>query len=65
MTAADVKLALTEIRDLAKDDEHAHAREDDLWRAVLEAIAKGVPNPGELAALALESQTIEFSRWYA
>ena len=42
----------------------AHAAEDALHQDVLAAIAAGAPNPAELAAAALATTEIKFSRWY-
>lgn len=48
------------------DDEQAHALQDELWLAVLKAIAAGeVDNPQTVAAKACETENIKFSRWYA
>jgi hypothetical protein len=67
MTVLGVKRAVTKIRDLAGyDDESAHAREDELWADVLEAIASGKGDPpADLARAALATREIAFSRWYA
>lgn len=51
------------IRAVADDDyEAAHGYEDDLFRDVLEAIAKGASDPRKLARAALKSTVIEFPR---
>ena len=48
------------------DDETAHAAEDDLRTKVLRAIAAGrTDDPAGLAAVALRSADIRFSRWCA
>jgi hypothetical protein len=65
MTIEDVKTEVERIRQIAGQPESAHKAEDDLHAAVLEAIAKGAKNPAELAAEALETARIRFSRWYA
>jgi hypothetical protein len=66
MTKADVQAALERIRSLAGDDESAHMEEDNLYEAVLQAIADGTAeDPAGMAALALKASAIEFSRWYA
>jgi hypothetical protein len=65
VTVKDIAARLEEIRAIATDDEMAHSAEDDLWRDVLTAIAAGSPDAALLAAKALESWEIEFSRWCA
>lgn len=66
MTKQDVIDALTDIRATARDDEHAHLKEDALYRNLLKAIADGTCNdPAGCAKLALTSAEIDFSRWYA
>lgn len=57
---------LTEAGRAAVADE-AHSYEDSMKSAVLLAIASRatVEDPADLAALALTSRDIEFSRWYA
>lgn len=65
-TVNDVQEALNKIKYISLDDEGAHSEEDILWANVLTAIATGTAeNPQAMAALALESQKIDFSRWYA
>lgn len=50
----------------ADDDESAHSLEDELFIAVLEAIAYGqTPDPALLAREALKSRKIDFNRWMA
>lgn len=67
MTAQGVSNALGKIRALAlDDDESAHIAEDLLYAEVLQSIAEGsCENAAECARLALTSEMIEFSRWYA
>jgi hypothetical protein len=48
----------------ASSDAAAHAEEDELHVMVLRAIADGAERPGELARAALETSSIDFSRWY-
>lgn len=47
------------------DDEEQHGMEDSLYEDVLQAIANGAPNAADLAAAALKTKSISFSRWYA
>ncbi|MBG9915251.1 hypothetical protein ABD67_10070 [Bacillus sonorensis] len=65
MTVDDVREFVEEIRLSADDDEVAHSMEDELYVAVLQAIVNGADNPGKLAAEALRTKNIEFSRWCA
>ena len=55
MTIEEVRREIARIREIAGDDESAHSAEDKLWSDVLGAIAQGVPNPGDLAAEALQT----------
>lgn len=64
ITLADVYVVRDCITQLAGDGEAAHSIEDQLHQAVLRAFARGVNDPA-LAAAALTSLTIEFSRWCA
>lgn len=46
--------------------EEAHMAEDELWRAVLRAIATGAAVDGaSMARLALTTAGLDFSRWYS
>lgn len=65
MTAEDVRAAVEEIRRKAWDNEQAHALGDRLWKKVLEVIRDGAVNGQELAAEALKTEEISFSRWRA
>lgn len=66
MTLQEVKDRLAEITAKAGDDEVAHGLEDDLRHDILDAIARGIAEaPREMAALALTSTKISFSRWCA
>ena len=66
MNKDDVLQRIAEIRRIAGDYEAAHSEEDDLHRAVLLAIATGdTENSQEIAAAALTTQDIEFSRYCA
>lgn len=53
------------IRSIADDDEGAHVAEDFLRERVLEAVANGHEDSKLLAAAALDTNDIEFSRWCA
>lgn len=66
MTVYDVELAVESIRAIAADDEEAHIREDNLYQQVLTAIAeRRTDDPSGIAAAALKTRAIEFSRWCA
>jgi len=65
MTVDDVREFVEDIRHAADDDEVAHSMEDELYVAILKAIANGADNPEKLAAEALKTKDIEFSRWCA
>lgn len=47
------------------DPEVSHSLEDNLYKEVLEAIAKGTENPSELAKEVLKVSELNFARWYA
>lgn len=66
MTVDDVKAILAQIEDIKADDEEAHGMEDEMRDQVLSAIAEGrCLDPKALAAEALKSGVIRFSRWCA
>lgn len=65
MTVEEVEAKVQAIDDNKRDSESAHGDEDDLHQDVLKAIADGAPHAKELAAAALKTKDIEFSRWYA
>lgn len=67
MTVDDVKERVERIRADARDDfEEAHAREDELYQAVLHYIVAEAPSPyREVALEALKSQDIQFPRYCA
>jgi hypothetical protein len=67
LTREAVEARVAAIACLARDDEAAHAREDDLHVAVLQAIAAGTwrDAPAVLCAAALKTKEIEFARWCA
>lgn len=60
-TEADVISSIDLIKIMVKDDESAHCMEKALWQRVLQELAKNNP----IAQVALETNNIEFSRWYA
>jgi len=70
MTAQDVRERVTAIRAAAGvltpsdyDNEAAHALEDDLYRDLIRAIEDGsCTYPRECAAIALETQALDFTR---
>ena len=65
VTIEYIQQELSQIREIAGDNEYAHRDEDALRHKVLHAIADGTPNPAELAAEVLKSTEIEFCRWCA
>ena len=65
MNVAEVQKRVAAIRASADDDEGAHCDEDTLHRDVLKAIAAGAEDAPGLASAVLETQDIEFGRWYA
>lgn len=68
MNVSDVQKRLEDIANEADDgdNEAAHSMEDDLYFAVLKAIAEGkTDDPQSLAREALKSADIEFTRWCA
>ena len=74
MDLSEIRERLAKIRSIAGDDEYAHIEEKLLWELVLKAIAEGdFPDYlngkydycRQMAKLALESRTIDFSRWFA
>lgn len=65
ITLDEVRSCVEDIRAQKDDDEVAHGMEDDLYHAVLESIADGAPDAPELAKAALETASIDFSRWCA
>ena len=63
-TVRDILAVVERIRAVSGDDEHAHGLEDDLHQRVLELVAQGKAGPDEASA-ALQTKSIEFSRWAA
>lgn len=64
MTIAEVKAQIEEIKKTKDkpDVEQAHGMEDELFKNVLQAIAKGSKSARSLAREALKSLEIEMSR---
>lgn len=54
-----------ELRGMDYDPERMHAVEDQLHVDVLRSIAEGCDDPAGLAAIALQTKDIRFSRWCA
>ena len=65
MTPAEVSNRVARIASMTDDDESAHCEEDKLWLDVLKVIAAGADDAAGLAAEALKSESLIFSRWYA
>ncbi len=65
MDVQEVQRQVARIREMADDNESAHAKEDSLWANVLEAIAGGISDSDGLASAALKTKEITFSRWYS
>lgn len=66
MNADMVRERVERIRMAAGDDEVAHNMEDALRSDLLRAIANGeCVNPQDCAQIALTTDAIDFSRWYA
>jgi len=66
VTPEEVRRRVDKITAEAGDDEVAHSDEDELHHDVLRHIAATAPDPWRtLAAVALETEHIDFARWYA
>lgn len=66
MTPEQVRAEVAKIEAMRGDDEAAHSAEDGLWLDVLKAIAKGeCADPAAVAAEAIKTNDIDFSRWCA
>lgn len=66
MNGGEIMRRLASIQASKRDSEVAHAKEDELLRDVLAAIALGMcDDPAECARLALKSREIKFARWCA
>lgn len=67
MEVSHVQDRVQKIAKAQEDPEEAHFLEDDLWRAVLKAIAaeSSDPHARSLASEALKTMKVEFERWYA
>lgn len=66
MKVSDVLEKVQEIAECGKNESSpdAHIMEDKLFLDVLNAIANGAKNPRALAAEAIKSAELTFSRWY-
>lgn len=65
MTLKMVKTEVKNIRTVRLDSEDAHAKEDQLYQAVLKEIALGHVQAQSLAIAALKTRQIKFERWCA
>ena len=66
MNIKDVAARVAEIQRNMDDDEHSHMLEDNLYTDLLQSIRDGsCRNPKKCAAIALMTEHIMFSRWYA
>ena len=65
MTAKEVLKRIGALKKIADDDEAAHNVEDQLYTAVLTAIAAGSGDAQALAKAALKSKLVSFHRWCA
>jgi hypothetical protein len=65
MTRDEIGRRVDSIAAQTDDDEAAHVAEDNLFEDVLRAIAGGADDAPGLAAEALKSCDLEFSRWCA
>ena len=65
MDTTEIVRRLKEIEECCHDPEVAHMKQDQLYFDVLYAISRGAENPIELAELALQSESLNFPRWYA
>jgi hypothetical protein len=62
VTRDDIIARVERIEHSLHEPETAHYLEDELYRAVLVAIAGGAPNPADLAMLALYTLLFDFRR---
>lgn len=65
MTVDEVKARVSAVDKASWDEEDAHAKEDEVYKDVLRAIAAGAPNAAALAAEAIKAADLDFARWYA
>lgn len=67
MTEAELRARVEALKAESSDAESAHWDEDQIYKDVLRAIARGeaIPDPETLASVALELIDIDFPRWYA
>lgn len=66
MTPEFVKEYLAFIEEISGDDERAHIMEDNIYFAVIKAIAEGrCENITQCCVEVIKCEDIEFSRWHA
>jgi len=65
MKKKDILELIKEIKDIADDEEAAHAKEDALREMFIESIANRKDALGEKARLVLTTNEFRFARWYA
>ncbi len=66
MTLNEAEESVSKIKRMRADDEAAHSREDALYLAFVEWIAKtGNAEQASVAREILKTQQIEFARWCA
>lgn len=68
MTTEEIQKRVIEIQEIARDDEAAHAREDELrddFIAYVASLSKQHPGLAKKAKLVLSTSDIELSRWCA
>ena len=67
MTEAELRDRVEKLRANHADCETAHGEEDDIYKDVLHAIARGeaYPDAATLASIALEVSDFGFDGWYA
>jgi len=70
MTIGEARARVEEIRAKSGDDEWAHSAEDEMYLAILRQLveaktAQEANDAALVAAIALETQDIDFQRWCA
>lgn len=64
-SGADVAACVAHIAAIALDPEASHVAEDDLFLAVLRAVANGDPSSRALAEEACKTSVLGLRRWYS